>query len=216
MLNKWKKPVQYKGKLRNPIRVKALPVALSSVVPFADAEIEQHDRAAFEQWWERASQTANKERFGKLLELAAFHGIKAAPDDKDLSDFFLRLSLALAIEHVPGFGVEEEKPKGRRNKWRDLWPKLVRDVETLARAREQQHGSYSAHDACRLLAKRSDWKGETAANLYKNYLSAKADPKLRIATEFIAIMQNADIDPLQGLQVMVLESVKKSSPESSA
>lgn len=105
------------------------------------------------------AETTMGQRLPKLYE---HYGIQpSAPGAAE------RLILALAKDHVPGFQIESET-RGRPTKWKyseRSWH-LFADVQVLLAK------GHSDANACRILARRRQYRGENARSLLRRYQEA--------------------------------------------
>jgi hypothetical protein len=121
---------KFKGELARPIKPRDIPLLTG--------EAEMRELAA---GW-------TIEDFQRLLLLCEHYGI---PIDARM---FPKLALHLARDFVPGF--QEERPRGRKSKWKELnMGALVVEIERLVQPGDDVHGvSWAAV----VLAKKEPWK----------------------------------------------------------
>lgn len=197
---------RFKGDLRHPIRVEPSPDLWVELVP-STQHIDSRDKAVWGQWFVQTRDTVQAQRFVRLLQLIEHYEIDAK--GKPANAIMFELCMALAVDCLPGFAVEEKKPRGRKNKWQNLRVDLFFEVEEIMSRATALTGQDRASEACRKLARREKWRGYTAENLYQRYLEIKANPRFKLARDVLAVTDAEGVARRDVLRAILDDSAEK-------
>ncbi len=172
------KKSKYKGSLARPIKIKPpKPISFLSTEEEREALEKKQKADTYNSSFRNASEAIIK--FGELF--------KHYKIDSNDPDRWFSLSLALAMEHVPGFRLEIEGKKGRKEEW-DMVKLLIlyKDVEYKRWELKLKNATYTDSAICEILIKKQ-WKDKVkSAKVLKNrYIEAKSSALVKFRASLI-------------------------------